>query len=149
MNCRAYAKALHYKEEDFHRGVTPKLLESLIAINNKLQQPDAAVGVLMFAKERQQGDFVSISVSTCTQLYIYMYVGILIFEAFKAFLRMLKACGINFVGSCLMVCVLQLQCTCTYVQNNLYACSYMHMYVSIIMVNLILIFIVENSRGMV
>jgi FKBP12-rapamycin complex-associated protein len=59
MNCRAYAKALHYKEEDFHRGVTPKLLESLIAINNKLQQPDAAVGVLMFAKERQQGDFVS------------------------------------------------------------------------------------------
>ena len=66
MNCRAYAKALHYKEEDFHRGVTPKLLESLIAINNKLQQPDAAVGVLMFAKERQQGDFVSISVSTCT-----------------------------------------------------------------------------------
>jgi FKBP12-rapamycin complex-associated protein len=57
MNCRAYAKALHYKEEDFHRGVTPKLLESLIAINNKLQQPDAAVGVLMFAKERQQGDF--------------------------------------------------------------------------------------------
>lgn len=59
MNCRAYAKALHYKEDDFHRGVTPKLLESLIAINNKLQQPDAAVGVLMFAKERQQGDFVS------------------------------------------------------------------------------------------
>lgn len=59
MNCRAYAKGLHYKEDDFHRGVTPKLLESLIAINNKLQQPDAAVGVLMFAKERQQGDFVS------------------------------------------------------------------------------------------
>ena len=46
-----------------------------------------------------------------------MYVGILIFEAFKAFLHMLKVhvCGINFVGSCLMVCVLQLQCTCTYV----------------------------------
>lgn len=57
MNCRAYAKALHYKEDEFHRGVTPKLLESLIAINNKLQQPDAAVGVLVYAKECIDEDF--------------------------------------------------------------------------------------------
>lgn len=59
MNCRAYAKGLHYKEEEFHRGVTPKLLESLIAINNKLQQPDAAAGVLEYAKQHGKGDFVS------------------------------------------------------------------------------------------
>ena len=59
MKCRAYAKALHYKEEEFHAGVTPKLLESLIAINNKLQQPDGAVGVLVYAQKRHHGDFVS------------------------------------------------------------------------------------------
>ena len=69
-----------------------------------------------------------------------MYVGILIFEAFKAFLHMLKACGINFVGSCLMVCVLQLQC----IHVHVHTCR-----TTFIMVNLVLIFIVENSRGMV
>ncbi len=58
MHCRAYAKGLHYKEEEFHRDVTPKLLESLIAINNKLQQPDAAGGVLQYAIASNQGDFV-------------------------------------------------------------------------------------------
>ena len=30
MKCRAYAKALHYKEEEFHRNVTTETLESLI-----------------------------------------------------------------------------------------------------------------------
>ena len=59
MNCRAYAKGLHYKEEEFHHEVTPKLLESLIAINNKLQQPDAAGGVLQYAIASSHGDFVS------------------------------------------------------------------------------------------
>ncbi len=62
MNCRAYAKALHYKEEEFHRGLTTKTLESLISINNKLQQPDAAAGVLVFAQKKAEGEFVS----TCT-----------------------------------------------------------------------------------
>ena len=28
--CRAYAKALHYKEEEFHRGPTTETLEALI-----------------------------------------------------------------------------------------------------------------------
>ena len=60
MNCRAYAKALHYKEEEFHRGPTTKTLESLISINNKLQQPDAAAGVLVFAQKHHQGEFVSL-----------------------------------------------------------------------------------------
>ena len=30
MKCRAFAKALHYKEEEFHRGPTNQILESLI-----------------------------------------------------------------------------------------------------------------------
>jgi len=30
MKCRAFAKALHYKEEEFHRGATTQILESLI-----------------------------------------------------------------------------------------------------------------------
>ena len=59
MNCRAYAKALHYKEEEFHRGLTTNTLESLISINNKLQQPDAAAGVLVFAQKKAEGEFVS------------------------------------------------------------------------------------------
>ena len=59
MHCRAYAKGLHYKEEEFHRGPNTKTLESLISINNKLQQPDAAAGVLVFAQKHHQGDFVS------------------------------------------------------------------------------------------
>jgi FKBP12-rapamycin complex-associated protein len=47
--CRAYAKALHYKEEEFHNGPTIETLESLISINNKLQQSEAASGVLDYA----------------------------------------------------------------------------------------------------
>ena len=55
-----------------------------------------------------------------------MWAFILIFEAFKAFLRMLKVCDINFVGSCLVVCVLQFvhrttfMCvpTCTYSMSH-------------------------------
>jgi len=30
MKCRAYAKALHYKEDEFHRGPKTQILESLI-----------------------------------------------------------------------------------------------------------------------
>ena len=30
IKCRAYAKALHYKEDEFHRGPNTKILESLI-----------------------------------------------------------------------------------------------------------------------
>ncbi|XP_029434781.1 serine/threonine-protein kinase mTOR isoform X2 [Rhinatrema bivittatum] len=47
--CRAYAKALHYKELEFQKGPSPAILESLISINNKLQQPEAAAGVLEYA----------------------------------------------------------------------------------------------------
>ncbi|XP_010773847.1 serine/threonine-protein kinase mTOR-like [Notothenia coriiceps] len=47
--CRAYAKALHYKELEFQKGASPLILEALISINNKLQQPEAASGVLEYA----------------------------------------------------------------------------------------------------
>ncbi len=49
MHCRAYAKALHYKEDEFNKGPTSQVIESLISINNKLQQKEAAAG-----KERLQ-----------------------------------------------------------------------------------------------
>lgn len=49
IKCRAYAKALHYKEKEFQNGPTTEVLGSLITINNKLQQPHAAHGVLLYA----------------------------------------------------------------------------------------------------
>lgn len=58
--CRAFAKALHYKEEEFHTCPSSKLedvLESLISINTKLQQSEAAFGVLEYAKRSSGGNF--------------------------------------------------------------------------------------------
>lgn len=48
MHCRAYAKALHYKEYEFHKTKEPTaaIYEALISINNKLQQKEAAAGKL-------------------------------------------------------------------------------------------------------
>lgn len=46
MECRAYAKALHYKETDFRVEKTHQNIEALILINNKLQQKEAAEGLL-------------------------------------------------------------------------------------------------------
>ena len=66
MNCRAYAKALHYKEEEFHRGPNTQILESLISINNKLQQPEAAAGVLEYAMKHHRADLVSSNIFTHT-----------------------------------------------------------------------------------
>lgn len=48
MECRAYAKALHYKEEEFQRERTHQVFENLILINNKLQQKEAAEGLLEY-----------------------------------------------------------------------------------------------------
>ncbi|XP_074653906.1 serine/threonine-protein kinase mTOR-like [Tubulanus polymorphus] len=56
MNCRAYAKALHYKEEEFLSGPTTQTLGALISINNKLQQPEAAAGVLDYAMTHHRAD---------------------------------------------------------------------------------------------
>ncbi|KZV96365.1 FAT-domain-containing protein [Exidia glandulosa HHB12029] len=48
----AYAKALHYKELDFFSDTSDSVMESLININTKLQQHDAAFGILTVAKEQ-------------------------------------------------------------------------------------------------
>ncbi|KAK9482498.1 armadillo-type protein [Lipomyces starkeyi] len=45
IRCHAYAKALHYKELEFIQEPTTPTIESLISINNQLQQNDAAVGI--------------------------------------------------------------------------------------------------------
>ncbi|XP_035780760.1 serine/threonine-protein kinase Tor-like [Anopheles albimanus] len=59
MECRAYAKALHYKEEEFHQQQQKEhqqsLFESLILINNKLQQKEAAEGLLEYADRLRAG----------------------------------------------------------------------------------------------
>lgn len=47
---QAYAKALHYKELEFFTDNSHPVLESLLNINQKLQQHDAAFGVLKAAK---------------------------------------------------------------------------------------------------
>jgi FKBP12-rapamycin complex-associated protein len=49
--CHAYAKALHYKELEFISDPSANTIESLIHINNKLQQPDAAIGILKYAQQ--------------------------------------------------------------------------------------------------
>ncbi|KAG0181763.1 phosphatidylinositol kinase- protein kinase tor1 [Apophysomyces sp. BC1034] len=51
QNCHAYAKALHYKEAEFHQEQSFETVEMLMSINNLLQQPDAAVGILTFAQD--------------------------------------------------------------------------------------------------
>lgn len=56
MRCRAYAKALYYKEEEFQRATTEEqsaqIVEALISINNKLQQKEAAEGLLQHVMQK-------------------------------------------------------------------------------------------------
>lgn len=49
--CHAYAKALHYKELEFISEPLTDTIEALISINNQLQQPDSAVGILTYAQQ--------------------------------------------------------------------------------------------------
>ncbi|XP_004292060.1 PREDICTED: serine/threonine-protein kinase TOR [Fragaria vesca subsp. vesca] len=56
--CRAFAKALHYKEMEFEGARSKKMdanpvavVEVLIHINNQLQQHEAAVGILTYAQQ--------------------------------------------------------------------------------------------------
>lgn len=44
----SYAKALHYKEQEFHENKNTEVLETLIMTNNKLQQKEAAQGLLEY-----------------------------------------------------------------------------------------------------
>ena len=58
LKCRAYARALHYKETEYISGRGGSCVEQLIDINKKLDLPDAALGVLRAAKievERRGG----------------------------------------------------------------------------------------------
>ncbi|GAA93365.1 uncharacterized protein L969DRAFT_91224 [Mixia osmundae IAM 14324] len=50
--CHAYAKALHYKELECMTEPMPETIEALIRINNQLQQPDVAVGILTHAQRQ-------------------------------------------------------------------------------------------------
>ncbi|KAI1388148.1 FAT-domain-containing protein [Hypoxylon trugodes] len=53
--CHAYAKALHYKELEFLQDQSGPAVEALIVINNKLQQYDAAIGILRKAQLYKDG----------------------------------------------------------------------------------------------
>eukprot|EP00002_Diphylleia_rotans_P028068 TRINITY_DN5657_c0_g1_i3.p1 TRINITY_DN5657_c0_g1~~TRINITY_DN5657_c0_g1_i3.p1 ORF type:complete len:1876 (-),score=390.71 TRINITY_DN5657_c0_g1_i3:1816-7443(-) len=54
--CHAYAKALHYKEIEFHSSpnTLSETIEALISINNQLQQPEAADGILKYAESTME-----------------------------------------------------------------------------------------------
>ncbi|KAI0653553.1 FAT-domain-containing protein, partial [Cubamyces menziesii] len=52
MKFHAYAKALHYTELEFCSKTSPAIIKSLISINSKLQQPDAAWGSLLIARKQ-------------------------------------------------------------------------------------------------
>ncbi|KAI3445863.1 hypothetical protein Pfo_002528 [Paulownia fortunei] len=56
--CRAFAKALHYKEMEFEGACSNRMdgnpvavVEALIHINNQLHQNEAAVGILTYAQQ--------------------------------------------------------------------------------------------------
>jgi len=51
--CHAYAKALHYREIEFET-FPADTIEALISINNHLQQPEAAQGILTYAWQHYQ-----------------------------------------------------------------------------------------------
>lgn len=53
QKCHAYAKALHYKELEFHTSPST-CIESLISINNQLGQPEAAAGILKYAQQHHE-----------------------------------------------------------------------------------------------
>lgn len=55
MRCNAYAQALYYKEIEFETSPST-CLQSLISINNKLSQTDAAEGILQVAHMYHPGE---------------------------------------------------------------------------------------------
>lgn len=56
LKCRAYAKALHYKEREHSMGGSSSCVEALISVNRKLDLPEAALGVLKSATLRLEED---------------------------------------------------------------------------------------------
>jgi FKBP12-rapamycin complex-associated protein len=61
IKCRAYAKALHYKEDDFKREPTVPVVEALMSINNKLGQKEAAHGLLEWGRKNLQASLANIN----------------------------------------------------------------------------------------
>ena len=62
--CGSYSKALHYRELEYQAltGTTsssPRLVEALVSLHRSLGQPEAAIGALMHAQQRQ--DFKKVS----------------------------------------------------------------------------------------
>ena len=51
LKCRAYAKALHYKELEVLSDPSVQTIEELVRINNSLQQPDVSIGILTHAHQ--------------------------------------------------------------------------------------------------
>ena len=70
LKCRAYAKALHYKEREHSMNDSSSCVEALISINRKLDLQEAALGVLKSAtmrfEEQQMNDDMSIGTFTST-----------------------------------------------------------------------------------
>ncbi|CAG5108662.1 Similar to Mtor: Serine/threonine-protein kinase mTOR (Rattus norvegicus), partial [Cotesia congregata] len=69
MNCRAYAKALHYKEDEFHKSRNGAVFESLISINNKLQQKEAAEGLLEYVMNQNNQQDLKVQVRWYEKLH--------------------------------------------------------------------------------
>lgn len=47
---QAHAKALFYKEAEFHSSPSTPVIEALLGLNNRLQLPEAANGILRYAR---------------------------------------------------------------------------------------------------
>ena len=58
QKCHAYAKALHYKEMEFRKSPDSDCVEALVSINNQLEQPEAAVGIIRFTQQSQEKKMV-------------------------------------------------------------------------------------------
>ncbi|KAK0179190.1 hypothetical protein PV327_008004 [Microctonus hyperodae] len=69
MHCRAYAKALHYKEDEFHKNRSSSVFESLISINNKLQQKEAAEGLLEYVMNQNNQQDLKVQVRWYEKLH--------------------------------------------------------------------------------
>lgn len=89
MECRAYAKALHYKEREFMANKSSGVIESLIHINNKLQQREAAEGLLEYVMANSdQADESKIQVRWFEKLHSWD-------KALAAYEKQLQASPLN------------------------------------------------------
>jgi phosphatidylinositol kinase/protein kinase (PI-3 family) len=64
--CAAYAKALHYKEIEFQTSPATTC-EALISINNQLDLPQAAVGILVITQTIRVNCVNNVITGLCTK----------------------------------------------------------------------------------